>query len=429
MGYAVRGIGVAAIGILLVAGILAPAAGARPLLEGTRHADRLSGGPKAETLKGGKGNDRLSGGGGNDLLLGGRGNDRLAGGTGRDDLRGEAGNDILDARDGKADRIDCGPGKDKAAVDAIDKLVRGCERIDGKRPAPVKQPAPAAAAPSSPVTVTPPAPLYDASNDHELIAAGDIADCTAQDDEATSKLVDKLSGPVAIPGDAVYEYGLPEEYAYCYEPSWGRHKWRTRPVAGDHDYKTPGATTFFAYFGLNGGAMGQGWYSYEVGSWHVVALNSNCDEIGGCGPGSPEEAWLRADLAAHPTTCTLAYWHTPLFSSGAHGGDPAVKPLFQALYDNGVEIVVNGHDHDYERFAPQKPDAVLDSANGVREFVVGTGGRVMRPMDAVHQPNSEAANDTTFGVLDLKLNPAGYDWEFVPVAGAGYTDSGTSSCH
>jgi hypothetical protein len=429
MRYAGKGLRVAAIGILLVVGILAPAAGARPLLKGTKHADRLSGGPRAETLKGGKGNDRLSGGGGNDLLLGGPGNDRLTGGRGRDSLRGESGNDILNARDGKADRVDCGPGRDKAIVDAIDAPVRRCEHVDVKRPTvSAVQPLPPAALPASPI-LTPPAPPFDPSNEHELIAAGDIADCTAQDDEATANLVDNLSGVVAIPGDAVYEYGLPEEYANCYEPSWGRFKSRTRPVAGDHDYKTPGAEGFFGYFGLAGGEMGKGWYSYEVGSWHVVALNSNCDQVGGCGPGSPEEAWLRADLAAHPNTCTLAYWHAPLFSSGSHGGEPAVEPLFQALYDNGVEIVLNGHDHNYERFAPQDPGGGLDQDNGVREFVVGTGGRVMRAMDAVNQPNSEAANDTTFGVLDLKLNAAGYDWSFIPVAGASYTDSGSSACH
>jgi hypothetical protein len=430
MRYASNGMRVAAIGILLVVGILAPAAGARPLLKGTKRSDRLSGGSAAETLNGGKGNDRLSGGGGNDLLLGGPGNDRLTGGAGRDNLRGDAGSDLLNARDGKADRVDCGPGKDKAVVDAIDRPVRGCERVDVKKSAvSIQQPAPAVGTPVSPILAPPSQPPFDASNEHELIAAGDIADCTAQDDEATASLVDELPGVVAIPGDAVYEYGLPEEYTNCYEPGWGRHKWRTHPVVGDHDYKTPGAAGFFGYFGLAGGEMGKGWYSYDVGSWHVVALNSNCDQIGGCAAGSPEEAWLRSDLAAHQTACTLAYWHAPLFSSGSHGGEPAVKPLFQALYDNGVEIVVNGHDHDYERFAPQNPGGGLDPAKGVREFVVGMGGRLLRPLDATHQPNSEAANDTSFGVLDLKLNAAGYDWQYVPVPGSSFADSGTDTCH
>jgi hypothetical protein len=437
MRYAGKGMRVAVIGILLVVGILAPAAGARPLLKGTKHADRLSGGSAAETLKGGKGNDRLSGGGGNDLLLGGAGNDRLTGGSGLDDLRGEAGNDLLNARDGKADRVNCGPGKDKAVVDAIDAPVRGCERVDVEQSAvEVKQPSPpAVAGPPAPGT-PPPATLPDFPNDHELIAAGDIAghdpdfiidECMPQA-EQTAKLVDKLSGPVAIPGDAVYEVGSMAEYQDCYAASWGRFKSRTRPVVGDHDYKTYGAAGFFAYFGAAGGAAGQGWYSYNVGTWHVVALNTACDQIGGCGIDSPEEAWLRADLAAHPSLCTVAYWHTPFYSSGSHGNTPGVKPLFQALYDNGVEMVLSGNDHDYERFAPQNATADADPT-GVRQFVVGTGGRYLRPLDATHQPNSEAANDATFGVLDLKLNATSYNWQFIPVAGSTYTDSGTGTCH
>jgi hypothetical protein len=262
----------------------------------------------------------------------------------------------------------------------------------------------------------------------ELIAAGDIADCTPPA-EQTAQLVDRLSGMVAVPGDAVYEVGSLQEYTSCYAPTWGRHKWRTRPAVGDHDYETPGAAGFFTYFGAAAGVPGLGWYSYEIGSWHVVVLNTACDQIGGCGPGSPQEAWLRADLAAHPTRCSVAYWHAPLFSSGSHGGIAAVKPLFQALYDHGVELVLSGNDHDYERFAPQNADGGLDQARGVRQFVVGTGGRYLRPFDAVHHPNSEAASDSTFGVLALDLDALGYDWRFVPVAGSTFTDSGSGTCH
>ena len=320
--------------------------------------------------------------------------------------------------------------------------MRGCERVDVKRPAPVAPAAavPAPPAPPGPAPLPPPPPTLDFPNDHELIAAGDIAghetdqdgntlpNCAPQP-EQTAKLVDTLSGPIALPGDAVYEVGSTEEYEDCYAASWGRFKSRTRPVAGDHDYKTPGAAGFFGYFGASAGDPAKGWYSYEVGTWHVVALNSNCDQIGGCGLGSPEEAWLRADLAAHPKLCTLAYWHTPLYSSGSHGNIAAVKPLWQALYDNGAELVLNGHDHDYERFAPQNAAGALDTAKGIREFIVGTGGRYLRSLDATHQPNSEAANDTTFGVLDLKLNALGYDWHFVPVPGSSFTDSGSGTCH
>jgi acid phosphatase type 7 len=319
--------------------------------------------------------------------------------------------------------------------------MRGCERVDVKRPtAAAKQtspPAPAGAAATPPADPPPSEPPFDASGESELIAVGDIAGpdpsgvvagCVPQAEE-TAKLVDALSGAVAVLGDAVYEVGSAADYADCYTPSWGRHKWRTRPVVGDHDYKTPGAAGFFAYFGAAGGDPGKGWYSYDIGTWHAVVLNTACDQIGGCGPGSPQEAWLRADLAAHPSTCTLAYWHTPAFSSGPHGNTVVVRPLFQALYDYGVELVLSGNDHDYERFAPQTPSGDLDAANGVRQFVVGTGGRYLRPLEPVRRPNSEAADDATFGVLDLKLNPGGYDWQFVPVAGATFTDSGTAACH
>jgi hypothetical protein len=412
VGYAGNGLRVAAAMILFALGLATAVAGARPVIHGTKRADRLSGRGAAETIKGGRGNDRLSGGGGNDLLLGGPGADRLTGGAGLDDFRGGAGKDSLNARDGKADRVDCGPGKDRAIVDPLDAPVRRCERIDVNR------------------SVTPKGPErpFDPLRESALIAAGDIADCTPQA-EQTAKLLDGLAGVIAVPGDAVYETGSLQEYTSCYRPTWGRHKWRTRPAVGDHDYKTPGAAGFFAYFGAAGGVPGTGWYSYEVGSWHVVVLNTACDQIGGCGPGSLQETWLRADLAAHPAYCTLAYWHTPRFSSGSHGSSVTVKPLFQALYDHGVELVLSGNDHDYERFAPQDPSGSLDQAKGVRQFVVGTGGRYLRPLDTAHQPNSEVANDTTFGVLDLELNALGYDWRFVPVAGSSFTDSGSGSCH
>jgi hypothetical protein len=426
MGYAGKGIRVAAIGILLVIGILAPAAGARPLLKGTKGADRLSGGKVAETLKGGKGNDRMSGGGGNDLLFGGPGNDTLSGDGGLDDLRGEAGNDLLKARDDKADRVNCGSGRDKAIVDAI----------DGNPPAgPSGSPAPG----GNPVDQPGPGSVYDATHDSTLIAAGDIAghetdvnndplpNCSTTP-EQTAKLVDKLAGPIAILGDAVYEVGSVDEYQDCYEKSWGRHKWRTRPAVGDHDYKTPGAAGFFSYFGAAGGALSNGWYSYDIGSWHAVVLNTKCDVVA-CTAGSAQEQWLRADLAAHPATCTLAYWHTPYYSSGSHGNTPAVAALFKALYDYGVELVLSGNDHDYERFAPQNMTGDLDLTRGVRQFVVGTGGRYLRPLDATKQPNSEASNDTTFGVLNLKLNGGGYDWHFMPVPGSSFTDSGSGTCH
>jgi Ca2+-binding RTX toxin-like protein len=399
VGLARKGICVAVMAISVVAWTAATA-GARPLIVGTKHADRLQGTAAAETIKGGRGNDRLSGGGGKDLLVGG------------------PGRDLVKARDGLRDRVDCGPGRDRALVDTFDR-VRRCERVKRKFVRP----------PSAPGAVPGPGEApFDPSRETQLLAAGDIADCTSGAAE-TAKILDRLPGVVATLGDTVYETGTAENYASCYTPTWGRHKRRTRPAVGDHEYKTPGAAGYFAYFGAAAGEPGKGWYSYDIGTWHVVVLNSSCADIGGCGPGSSQEQWLRADLAAHPATCTLAYWHSPRFSSGQlHRDDLTVLPLWQALYDNRVELVLSGNDHDYERFAPQTPAGIADPANGIRQFVVGTGGRYLRPMGEL-QPNSEVSNASTFGVLRLRLDAGGYQWEFVPAAGGTFTDSGSAACH
>src|SRR5262245_2996558 len=207
-----------------------------------------------------------------------------------------------------------------------------------------------------------------------LAAAGDIATCMSDGDEATAQLLDRLDGIVVTLGDHAYEAGTPIEFAACYDPSWGRHKARTRPTPGNHDYLTPGASGYFEYFGAPAGDPRRGYYSYDLGAWRVIALNSNCDEIGGCGAGSPQERWLREELAANPRRCTLAYWHHPRFSSGPHGSDPGYDAFWRALYERGTEIVLVGHDHTYERFAPQRPDGTRDPARGIRQFVVGTGG-------------------------------------------------------
>jgi hypothetical protein len=264
-----------------------------------------------------------------------------------------------------------------------------------------------------------------------LVGAGDITGC---DDagSVTAALLDQLvaqhpDSVVFVAGDLAYGEGTPEQFAQCYDPTWGRHKERTRPSPGNHEYGTPGATGYFDYFGAAAGTPGQGYYSYQAGSWHVVVLNSNCGDIGGCEVGSPQELWLRQDLAASRAACTLAYWHHPLFSSGTHGGEASVQPLFSALYDHGAEVVINGHDHDYERFAPQDPEGNRDPVRGIREFVAGTGGRGIRSFEVV-VPNSEARLET-FGVLALRLYADGYDWEFVPEPGSTSIDVGTGSCH
>ena len=189
-----------------------------------------------------------------------------------------------------------------------------------------------------------------------LVGAGDIADCRdLSGAEATAKLLDHVPGTVMADGDLAYPDGTKENFA-CYDKTWGRAKSRTRPAPGNHEFHSSGARPYFDYFGTAAGDPKTGYYSYELGKWHIIVLNSECLPVGGCEAGSPQDKWLRADLAAHPAACTLAYWHKPLFSSGgAHGNDIAVKPLFQALYEANADVVVNGHDHDYERFAPQDP--------------------------------------------------------------------------
>jgi len=262
-----------------------------------------------------------------------------------------------------------------------------------------------------------------------LIGAGDIADCAdLSGAEATAKLLEQNPGTVMAVGDLAYPDGTKENFA-CYNQTWGRVKSRTRPAVGNHEFHSTGATFYFEYFGPAAGDSKDGYYSYELGTWHIIVLNSECAELAGCNAGSRQEKWLRADLAAHPAACTLAYWHKPLFSSGdKHGNDPEIKPLWQALYEANADVVVNGHDHDYERFAPQDPDAKPDLKRGIREFVAGTGGKNHRPFGPP-KPTSELRNADTFGVLKLTLKPGGYAWQFIPEAGKSFTDSGSGVCH
>ncbi len=260
-----------------------------------------------------------------------------------------------------------------------------------------------------------------------LVGAGDIAGCDSVDDEATAALLDGTDGTVFTLGDNVYESGTTSEFAECYEPSWGRHKARTRPAPGNHDYETAQASPYYAYFGAAAGDPNKGYYSYSVGTWHIIVLNSNCEDVGGCHAGSPQEQWLRADLGANPSTCTLAYWHHVRFSSGPYP-DAAYTSFWRALYEAGADLVLSAHDHLYERFAPQSPDGVADPLRGIRRFTVGTGGAPLRNIAQV-AANSEARSDETHGVLRLSLYPTSYEWEFVPVAGKTFTDAGSASCH
>jgi hypothetical protein len=259
-----------------------------------------------------------------------------------------------------------------------------------------------------------PAATAAAPRPPRLIAVGDIASCASDGDEQTAALVSKLEGTIAVLGDIAYESGSAADFANCFLPSWRRLVPRIRAALGNHEYSTGTAAAAIDLFRL----PKQGWYSYRLGTWHVIVLNSNCDEIGGCGPQSPEWRWLRADLRTHANRCTLAYWHHPRFSSGEHGSDVAYAAFWDLLARARADVVLVGHDHDYERFAPLK---------GIRSFVVGTGGkshyRVGPP-----RAGSRVRNDDTFGVLRMTLRPAGYDWAFVPVEGGNFRDAGTAAC-
>lgn len=258
-----------------------------------------------------------------------------------------------------------------------------------------------------------------------LLAAGDISSCSSSGDGTTATLLDGLTGTVATLGDNAYPDGTASQFANCYHPTWGRHKARTRPSPGNHDYRTSGASAYYSYFGANAGPSGRGYYSYDLGNWHIVSLNSNVS----MSKGSAQEKWLRADLAASKKQCTLAYWHHPRFSSGTrHGNFSAAKPIWQALYDYNAEVVLSGHEHNYERFAPQTASGSADPVRGIREFVVGTGG-VGHHTGRSAIANSQVFNGAAFGVLKLALAAASYSWKFLPVAGQSFTDSGTGSCH
>jgi len=261
-----------------------------------------------------------------------------------------------------------------------------------------------------------------------LVGAGDIASCSSTGDSETATLLALIDGTVATFGDNAYENGTTSEFTNCYEPTWGPYKDRTKPSPGNHDYNTSGATGYYGYFGAAAGDPSKGYYSYDLGAWHIISLNSNCYISGlGCGAGSPQEQWLRADLATHPVACTLAYWHHPRFSSGQHGNDTRTLPLWQALYDYGADIVISGHDHDYERFALQDPAGSAAPGRGIREFVAGTGGRSHYAIGSVIA-NSEVQNGDTYGVLKLSLHATSYDWQFIHVFGATFTDSGSGTC-
>lgn len=292
-----------------------------------------------------------------------------------------------------------------------------------------------------------------------LVGAGDIAKCYDPADPLsvtppaetpagqTARLLDRIPGIVYTAGDNAYEYGSPYDYMTCYDPTWGRHRQRTRPSAGNHEYLTPGAAGYFAYFGPAAHPP-LGYYSYDVGDWHVVVLNSTpqwalcpprdaTDQLPP--PASPgdgracvgdrlQQLWLAADLAANPRRCTLVYFHHPRFSSGKHGPQYEMQQFWDIMYVAGVDVVISAHDHLYERFAPQDPEGRADPLRGIRQFVVGTGGAPLYPFETI-LANSEVRNNDTHGVLAVALGSGEYGWAFVPVEGRSFTDYGRGLCH
>lgn len=265
-----------------------------------------------------------------------------------------------------------------------------------------------------------------------LLAAGDIAECPTNGDEATAKVVEGFpDATVATLGDNAYPDGSETDFQQCYEPSWGKFRERTRPATGNHDFHTKDAAGFSDYFGEAGGKFDQYYYSYDLGDWHIVVLNSDCWRVDGCELQDPQILWLRSELQSAPL-CTLAYMHRPPFSSGRYGepkDTERVRPIWQALYEEGVDVLVTGHEHSYERFTPMNADGEPDDAGGVRLFVVGTGGGNLRPFRYEPLPTTEIRNDTTWGVLKLTLRADRYDWEFLPVEGGTFRDSGSWMCH
>jgi acid phosphatase type 7 len=273
----------------------------------------------------------------------------------------------------------------------------------------------------------------DGAGTQVLLAAGDIAECDHQGDEATARILAEYpDATIAALGDLAYQDGTPEEFRECYGPSWGEFEDQTKPAPGNHDHATKNAQGYWDFFGEKGGPYDRYYYSYDLGPWHVVVLNSDCWRVDGCEPDDPQAQWLRRDLEQHPNLCTLAYWHRPPFSSGRYG-DPKdterVRPLWRVLYEAGADVLLTGHEHSYERFMPMNSEGERDDARGVRLFVVGTGGGNLRDFENDPLPTTEVRQDHTWGVLRLTLKPTEYDWKFLPVEGKTFTDSGSGTCH
>ena len=281
--------------------------------------------------------------------------------------------------------------------------------------------------PSAPASSRSAVPTF--TGDPVLVGAGDIARCDSDDDEATASLIDGLPGIVFTLGDTAYDSGSEAELRDCYGPTWGRFRDRTGfVVTGNHDIRTADGAPLLAYFEGAATRDGATWFGEDVGGWHVVVLDANCDHLdGGCGPDSPQVRWLREDLAASRARCTLAMWHQPRFSSGIHGNDAGVAPFWDVLYAAGADLVLNGHDHDYERFAPQDPEGRPDEQQGITEIVAGTGGGPLRDFETL-EANSVMRSSDVNGVLELTLAADTWAFRFVSTDGT-FFDQGQGICH
>lgn len=370
--------------------------GFQATIVGTSGPDVLTGTGKRDVIVGRGGDDLIYGLGANDRLCGNLGNDRLYGGRGGDHLSGNKGNDSLFGEAGK-DQLLGGLGNDGCLQGGGGGKKFSCAIV-------VAAAGDIACEPGQPIGTT---SCHHAAVSDLLVSNGFVA--------------------VMPLGDNQYEDGTLAKFQASYHPTWGRVNDMVHPSVGNHEYLTPGAAGYYAYFGAAAGAPSQGYYSYDLDNWHVVVINSNCSDAGGCSPGTPQYDWLAADLAAHPTACTLAYWHIPLFSSGGRAAINT-RNLWQLLYDHNADLVLTGHDHIYERFAPQTADGAADPARGIRSFVVGTGGSNHTSLPSI-AANSEVRDNTTFGVLSVTLKKGSYDWRFVPEAGGQFTDAGTNACH
>jgi Ca2+-binding RTX toxin-like protein len=394
------------LGIIALPGQSIPAPerclGRRATIVGSPRRDVLSGTRAADVIFAGKGADLLHGLNGRDVLCGGVGRDRIRGGPGPDRLSGGSGGDTVDGN-GDDDALEGGPGADLCFQGPGEGRSRSC--------------APVVAA-AGDIACDPAEPSFN----------GGQGTATACRMRATSDLLlrTNLAGVLTL-GDNQYSDGAAAKFAISYGPTWGRALDLTHPTPGNHDYGTPAAQGYFEYFGAAAGDPALGAYSFDLGTWHFVALNSNCAEVGGCGPGSPQARWLTADLLADGARCSLAYWHHPRFSSAGRPATAETAGFWAALHEAGTELVLNGHEHVYERFAPQQPDGTRDPA-GMRQIIVGTGGRDLTGFtDPV--PNSLVRSNTSFGVLEVALARGRYAWRFVPIDGDGFTDSGSGRCH